>query len=234
VRAEGIKVFVSLEHGCGYYGDRVARNLILDPLAEPQIGIYGHAIQRGFRRAGPHIYRPYCSNCQACVASRIDLGAFKHSRKHRRCLKANADLTLRVMPACYTDEYFGLYQRYLQRRHSGKGMDDGDEQDFANFLYAHWSKTQFLEFRLAGQLVAVAVTDPLPGALSAVYTFYDPDLAKRSLGSFAILSQIQMARSLGCAHLYLGYWIEGHPKMHYKREYSGTEIFQNGIWQPLE
>jgi arginine-tRNA-protein transferase len=85
-----------------------------------------------------------------------------------------------------------------------------------------------------GQLLAVAVTDVLPDALSAVYTFYDPALASRGLGTLAILRQLEWARRDGHSHLYLGYWIDGHRKMDYKRSYRPLEQFDGRRWRELE
>ena len=233
-KAQAVKIFISLEHACGYYPDRVAQNLVLDPIAEGQKGLYDAAITRGFRRGGGHIYRPHCAQCSACVASRIDLLKFKPSRAQRRCLKRNADLRVESRPAVLTEEYFALYQRYLAGRHVGGGMDEPSAEDFSRFLLAKWSQTEFIEFRLDERLLGVAVTDVTRTGLSAVYCFYDPNEAKRSLGVFAILCQIQAARAANLTHLYLGFWLDGHAKMHYKASYSGLELLRAGEWRALE
>ena len=79
----------------------------------------------------------------------------------------------------------------------------------------------------------MAVTDLVEDALSAVYTFYDPGEAARGLGTLAILHQIDWARREGRHHLYLGYWIAGHPKMDYKRRFQPLEHFEGRGWRPL-
>lgn len=233
-KTQAVKVFISLEHLCGYYPDRIAQNLVLDPIADDQKQLYDAAITRGFRRGGGHIYRPHCAQCGACVASRIDVWKFNPSRAQRRCLKLNADLQLERRPAAYTEEYFALYQRYLAGRHAGGGMDEPSVDDFSRFLFSKWSQTEFIEFRLGERLLAVAVTDVTRSGFSAVYCFYDPSEAKRSLGVFAILSQIELARAAGLSHLYLGFWLAGHAKMHYKSTYSGLELLQAGAWQAFD
>jgi leucyl-tRNA---protein transferase len=234
VQTQAIKVFVSLEHPCGYYKERVAQNLVLDPIAEPQREIYDSAITRGFRRAGGHVYRPYCAHCHACIASRINIARFQANRAQRRCLKANSDLQIMRQPAKTTQENFALYQRYLRARHAGGGMDEPEPEDFERFLFSTWSQTEFLEFRLNQTLIAVAVTDVTRSGLSAVYSFFDPELAARGLGVFAVLSQIDLARSLQLPFLYLGFWLENHPKMHYKASYSGLEILHAGAWSAYQ
>jgi arginine-tRNA-protein transferase len=98
------------------------------------------------------------------------------------------------------------------------------------FLSAEWSDTRFVELLLDDRLVGVAVTDIAANGLSAVYTFFDPDLSRRSLGTFAILRQIDMARALNLEFLYLGYWIADSPKMAYKIRFSPIELWIQGRW----
>src|SRR3546814_4480638 len=98
---------------------------------------------------------------------------------------------------CSSDLHFTLYQRYLGARHAGAGMDNPAPEDFDQFLRSRWSQTRFLELRRGKRLLAVAVTDELPQALSAVYTFFEPEQAARSLGTLAVLQQIQWAQREG-------------------------------------
>lgn len=233
-KSQAVKVFISLEHGCGYYPDRIAQNLVLDPIAEGQKELYDAAITRGFRRGGGHIYRPHCAQCSACVASRIDVQKFKPNRAQQRCLKLNTDLRIERKAAVFTDEYFGLYQRYLAARHAGGGMDEPSAEDFNRFLFSKWSETEFIEFRMGERLLGVAVTDVTRSGLSAVYCFYEPNEAKRSLGVLAILSQIKCSIEAGYRHLYLGFWLAGHEKMHYKSGYSGLELLALGQWRAFD
>ena len=133
----------------------------------------------------------------------------------------------------FSEEQFALYTRYLRQRHAGGGMDEPEEHQYLDFLTAAWCDTRFLEFRLDSRLVAVAVTDVLDDALSAVYTFFDPDLAGRGLGRYAVLRQIARARTEGRRWLYLGYWIAESPKMAYKGQYRPLERYTEGAWRRL-
>jgi arginine-tRNA-protein transferase len=231
MRSDAIRLLKTLPHPCGYFAERVAQNLVIDPLAADIGRVYESALTRGYRRAGGHIYRPACARCQACVPARIPVAEFRPDRSQRRNLRRNADLAIEDQPARFTDEAFALYARYLAGRHPGGGMDDADREDFVRFLTSPWSPTRFLELRLGATLVAVAVTDVTRHGLSSVYTFYDPDLARRGLGTFAILSQIEAARRLGLAHLYLGYWIAGHAKMDYKARFAPLELMRGPHWE---
>jgi arginyl-tRNA--protein-N-Asp/Glu arginylyltransferase len=230
MKSDLIRIFQSLEHPCGYYPERRARNLVIDPLARGLPQAYGLAVERGFRRSGGHVYRPHCAGCRACVAARVEVAAFRPDRSQRRTLKRNADLDLVVAPARRSDENFALYRRYLQARHAEGGMDNPREDDFDRFLAAPWSPTQFLELRRQGELLAVAVTDVLPQGLSAVYTFFEPSQPERSLGTYAILRQIERTREQGLPHLYLGYWIAGHPKMDYKARFQPLQMLGEQGW----
>jgi arginine-tRNA-protein transferase len=234
MRAEPVRLLRTVPHRCGYFAERVAQNLVIDPAARELGAIFGDALRAGFRRAGDHVYRPACHGCRACVAARIPVASFRPDRAQRRCAARNRDLAVAETPARIDDETFALYRRYLEARHPGGGMDDAEPVDFARFVRSGWADTRFLEFRLDGRLVAVAVTDYTPAGLSAVYTFFEPTLATRGLGTFAILTQVATARREALPHLYLGYWIAGHPKMDYKARFRPLEVIDGGRWRALE
>ena len=233
MKSETVRLFQTLPHPCGYFAERTAQNLVIDPAAPHLPRMYAHALTRGYRRAGGHVYHPQCPQCRACVPARIAVADFCADRSQRRCLKRNGDLSLTFAPARYSHEYFMLYRRYLDARHVGGGMDNPDPQDFTRFLYTAWSPTSFLELRNgAGELLAVAVTDVVASGLSAVYTFYDPREQARGLGTYAILRQIELARGKGLPHVYLGYWIAAHPKMDYKARFRPLELLTSEGWKP--
>ncbi|MDR3385657.1 MAG: arginyltransferase [Rudaea sp.] len=231
MKSEIVRLFQTLPHPCGYFSERTARNLVIDPASPHLAQIYDAALLRGFRRAGGHVYRPQCGSCHACVAARVPVAQFKPDRSQRRCLQHNRDLEMRIEPARHTDEYFNLYQRYLDARHPGGGMDNPEPEDFSRFLYTTWSPTSFIEFRQSGRLLGVAITDIATTGISAVYTFYDPAETARGLGTFAILRQVELARERGLPHLYLGYWIAGHPKMDYKMRFRPLELLAVDGWR---
>ena len=94
-------------------------------------------------------------------------------------------------------------------------------------------ETVFFELRAESRLLGVAVADALPDGLSAVYTFYDPDLTQRGLGVYAVLWEIAETARRGLDYLYLGYWIAESPKMSYKTNYQPVEVLQDGHWTRL-
>ncbi|MEM9302145.1 MAG: arginyltransferase [Pseudomonadota bacterium] len=226
-----VRVLQTLEHRCGYYADRQARNLVIDPTTDGMDGIYDAVVHSGFRRAGDLVFRPHCRQCSACRATRIDVSRFRPNRAQRRCLGRNEDLSLSIAPAAWDDFVFDLYRRYLGARHPGGGMDNPRPEDFEGFLLSKWSRSFFVQAHLGRRLIAVAVCDQLASGLSAVYTFFDPEEKVRSLGNWCILKQIEHAASLELPYLYLGYWLPEHPKMDYKRRFRPIEVFENGAWR---
>ena len=233
---DGLRVFHTGEHPCGYWPDRIARDLVLDPRDPRLADRYPLALGWGFRRSGDIVYRPHCHGCRACVAVRIPVADFTPDRSQRRCLARNSDIEARVLPAERNDEQLALYRRYLVSRHPHGGMDTHGAAEFEQFLIGAWAQGRFLELRerSSHRLLAVAVTDLVGDAMSAVYTFYDPEDSARGLGTLAILKQIEWARRDGRSHLYLGYWIAGHDKMDYKRRFRPLEGFDGRSWRRLE
>lgn len=233
MRPHYLRLLKTRPHSCGYYDDRSATNVVLDPASQNMRADYAQALPLGFRRAGSHVYRPQCQNCRACVPCRLEAAAFSPDRRQRRCLRHNADLEMRETAPGFSRERHELYSKYLHLRHPGGGMDPARPEDFDSFLQADWSPTVFLEFRLRDRLVAVAVTDFCTSGASAVYTFFDPDEAKRSLGTYAILRQIELTRQRQLDYLYLGYWIAGHLKMDYKTQFRPMQLLGSSGWRDL-
>jgi arginine-tRNA-protein transferase len=195
--------------------------------------LYGMLAVHGFRRSGEYVYRPHCPTCRACIPARIPVQRFRGNRNQRRTARRNAELTVLRRDDSFRKEHFDLYYRYLDARHPEGEMANPSPEDFRRFLTSGWSDTQFVEFRHDNRLAAVTVVDRLPDALSAVYTFFAPEHASRSLGRYAILWQIQEALRLGLPYVYLGYWIDGCRKMAYKREYQPLEGLIDGEWREL-
>jgi len=230
---QSLRLLMGSAHTCGYLPERHARSAFVDPAFPLEPALYGALLDQGFRRSGDYAYRPMCQNCRACQSVRIVAGKFVSSRAHRRCQKRNSDLELRIQ-FHLTSEHYQLYRRYLSARHPGGGMDPDDADAFQEFLNCSWGKTEFWEFRAGQKLVAVAVVDRIVRGLSAVYTFYDPDELDRGLGTFAILTQLEVAVAEHLPYVYLGYWVSGSEKMDYKKTFKPLEILQPGGWRPLD
>lgn len=231
--SNSIQFYQDSGHDCSYLDDQQARNIYPDPKLIMTNSLYSQLIQLGFRRSGDFSYRPYCEHCQACIPVRINTEQFSPNRSQRRCLNRNQDVSMTMLEPIFHEEHFALYERYLAGRHIGGGMDNPNAENYMNFINSQWSDTALLEFRINEQLVAVAVTDFINDGASAFYTFFDPDYAKRSLGTYAILQQIEMTKNNHRPYLYLGYWIKDCQKMVYKQNFSGLEAFTEQRWLPF-
>jgi arginine-tRNA-protein transferase len=230
MREQRVRLLLGTEHACGYLSERRARSAFIDPGYPLDPIRYGALLDQGFRRSGGYVYRPMCVQCAACRPARIIVGEFRPKRTHTRCLEKNHDVSRRVSPKL-TDEHFALYQRYLRIRHPDGGMNPDDAEAFHEFLGCPWGKTEYWEFRDERQLLAVAVVDRIPQGLSAVYTFFEPELPRRGLGNFAILEQIRTVQREHLPYVYLGYWVPGSPTMHYKRNFKPLEILTPQGWR---
>ena len=217
-------------HACSYLSDRTAVTVFADPDFPKDRRLYTVLSQHGFRRSGEHIYRPHCPGCAACVPVRVPVHELRARRSQRRTLQRNADVQVTARPPVFHPEHFALYERYLASRHRGGGMDNPTPERYLEFLTSPWAETVFLEYRAPEGVIAVSVVDVLDDGLSAVYTFFDPDLPRRSLGVLAVLREIEEARAMGLDYLYLGYWIEQSRKMSYKTEYQPLEYLVDGTW----
>lgn len=219
------------EHDCSYIDHVQARTLFVDPHVELNQTTYTDLTQRGFRRSGMQIYRPHCDYCAACISTRIPVERFKLSKSQRRIKNKNADLIVETIQPRFDDEIYALYAAYINNRHDDGDMFPPSPEQFDSFLVSTHQTTRFHLFRtLEGKLLAVAVTDQLDDGLSAVYTFFDPQQAKRSLGTNAVLWQVDYLRQIRKPYLYLGYWVKSCRKMTYKSHYQPTELLLDQNW----
>ena len=197
--------------------------------------LYQSAIKAGFRRSHNFVYRPACPGCDACRPVRVVARGFKESKSLDRVRRANRHLSARLADPEATNEQYGLFSRYQGQRHPGGGMDRMSFVEYRAMMEESPVTTFATEFREAdGELVALMLADELPGALSAVYSFFDPARAKRALGTFMILWLIGEARRRELDHVYLGYWISGCAKMDYKSRFRPLEELGPKGWSLLE
>lgn len=220
-----------MPHTCSYLPDKEATTLFLDPQQPVTLKIYDSLTEVGFRRSGRHLYRPHCQNCNACQSVRIPVNAFRFSRQQRKIWNRNQDLTAWMVDAQFSDEYYDLYAKYLEARHADGDMYPPSVEQFQSFLVVNQPWARLAEFRDSDhRLLAVAAIDRLSAGLSAIYTFYSPDEDRRSLGVYAVLWQVELARKLGLQYVYLGYWIQDCRKMRYKENFQPLEILQQQNW----
>lgn len=195
--------------------------------------------QGGFRRSQNIAYRPACEACEACVSARIPVGAYVFSRSERRILDRNQDLTRHLVEAEATTEQFDLLRRYLNARHAEGGMADMSWPDYVAMIEDTAVRTHLIEYRAKGTdegpgpLIACVLVDALADGLSLVYSFFDPQDARRSLGSFMILDHVVQAGVNGFPYVYLGYWVRGSEKMAYKARFNPVELLRADGWAEM-
>ncbi len=201
--------------------------------------------QGGFRRSQTIAYRPACETCRACVSVRVLVDEFEPSGNMRRVLKDNRDLIGVASPNRPSSDQYSLFRRYLDARHRDGGMADMTVLDYSMMIEDSHVDTQVVEYRRrgidsgitgrgTGDLVAVSLTDEMSDGLSMVYSFFDPEEAHRSLGTFMILDHIARAKALGLPYLYLGYWVEGSKKMDYKARFLPQERLMPAGWARVD
>lgn len=232
--------YVTAPQPCPYLDGRVERKLFTTMQGDDAEHLNDALSKQGFRRSQNVLYRPSCADCKACLSARIDVEAFTPSRSQRRVMKRNDGLHRRPTSAWATEEQYALFREYLDSRHSDGGMADMDLFEFAAMVEETPVRARMVEYfeprkSPTGEepLRAVCLTDILDDGLSMVYSFFDPDLIRNSLGTYLILDHIMLARDMGLPYVYLGYWVPGSRKMGYKAKFSGLEVYHGGLWKPL-
>lgn len=220
-------------HSCSYLKDRIAVTEFVAPEEEVDTATYQGINELSFRRSGAHFYRPNCPECQECKPLRVDVEAFHPNRSQRRCQRRNLDLRWSIHEKVDADRYYPLYESYIGSRHGDGDMYPATPEQFDSFIGTVTPTTRFVEVQ-SDRLMLVAVCDLMPQGISSIYSFFDTNESHRSLGTLAILIQIQLARSLGLPWLYLGYWIENSSKMAYKRGFKPCQTLIDGRWRSLE
>ena len=230
---------------CPYLPNRDERKVFTHLIGRRAAGLNDTLTQSGFRRSQTIAYRPACETCRACVSVRVCVDDFRWTRSFRRIFDRSRDLIGHAIEARPSSEQYSLFRGYLDARHADGGMADMSILDYATMIEDSHVHTQLVEYRKrgpdsgingrgVGPLVAVCVTDLLSDGLSMVYSFYDPEQASRSLGTYVILDHLARAKALGLPHVYLGYWVQGSRKMAYKARFLPQERLGMNGWERVE
>jgi len=231
-----LRFFLTAPSPCPYLPERYERKVFAHlPLADGAT-VNDSLTHVGFRRSQNIAYRPACESCSACVSARIPASDYLFSRSERKVLGRNEDLERHLVEAEATIEQFDLLRRYLTARHANGGMAEMTWPDYVAMVEDTAVRTHIIEYRLKsvdggpGDLVACALVDLMGDGLSLVYSFYDPALTRRSLGSYMILDHVIQAGLTQLPYVYLGYWVRGSEKMDYKVRFSPIELLRAEGW----
>lgn len=195
---------------------------------------YRALLETHHRRSGFSVYRPVCRACQACQPLRVPVASFAPSKSQRRALRRNADVTLEVGPLEPTEEKRLLHDDFVRARFTDRDGGFASLDEYAQVFGTSPVTTREMRFRIGDRLVGLGIVDLLPDVLSSVYFFFDPLEARRSLGTYSALCEIDLAAATGRAYVYLGYWIEACREMTYKARFRPCEVLTPaGAWVPL-
>ena len=223
---------------CPYLAGKEERKVFTHLVGERAPELNNILTQGGFRRSQSIAYRPACEGCRACVSVRVVAKDFRPTPSMRRIVRRNADMASEMRIAVPTSEQYAIFRGYLDSRHRDGGMADMTVLDYAMMVEDSHIETRIIEYRRgkrgSGELLAIALTDVLGDGLSMVYSFFEPDEAARSLGTFMVLDHIARAQRMDLAYVYLGYWVRGSRKMDYKSRFLPQERLMPDGWARVE
>ncbi len=229
-----IRLFETVIDDCPYLNGQQSASILVDPDHNVETALFSMLSRSGFRRSGNMLYAPKCPTCNACVSVRIPAVRFKPSRSQRRVWKKNSNTKVTLEEVRYEEKHFELYLKYQRHRHSDSSMCDDNPEKYIGFIESNYASSKLLCMHLDEQLIGICVLDQFEGGLSAVYTFFDPQYSHLSLGTYAILYTVKLARLHDIPFVYLGYWIDQSQKMDYKRNFKPLQGYVDKKWQELE
>lgn len=228
----GLRAGITDDDACPYLPDRRWRNLVVDTSEHLSPELHESLLNQGFRRMGRYMYRPICTDCSECRPLRVDVRRFRASRSQRRAMRRNRDLTLTIVEPRYDEEQRELLERYLAARHEGPMV--AEETSMRTFMFDSPGGTRCLHFREEGRLIGCGILDSTPNVGSSLYFYFDPEEARRSLGIFSMLVEIELIRSEGARWYHPGYYVAGCRAMSYKARLQPCEILgDDGTWRPF-
>lgn len=228
--------FITAAGPCPYLPGRSERKVFTHLVGPDAKSLNTQLSNGGFRRSQNIAYRPACDSCQSCKSIRVPVKLFDWTKGFRRNLTRNDDISSAVVAAKATSEHYSLFRTYIDHRHGDGGMADMTVLDFAAMVDDTLVDSRIVEYRIPtaynpdGELIAAVLVDVLNDGISLIYSFYDPELERRSLGTFIILDMIRRTEHLNLPFVYLGFWIKESHKMSYKARFLPQERLSPDGW----
>ena len=222
--------FITPPAVCEFLPDRL-RRMEYDVVRQITPAEYMERMQQGWRRFGHAMFRPACGSCRMCLSLRIPVATFHPDRSQLRAWKANVDeIRIVVGEPSLSSLKQTLFDRFHDHQHQAKGWPRQTGEETASFVDNPFPTEEWCYY-LGDRLIGVGYVDSLPGGLSAMYFYYEPDERHRSLGTFNVLSVMAAARERRLAHVYLGYYVEGCRSLEYKGRFRPNEVLDaDGRW----
>ena len=220
------------EHPCSYLPNRTANMPLFVPQRHVTNEEFDHMLEHGMRRSGNFAYYTACQGCEACEPVRVDVTKFRWTDSMRRVLnRGDRLLRTEVGSPDFSEERLELFNRHRMQR----GLEQGDGEyapyDYQGFLVSTCCESTYeLRFSLDGVLVGLSVIDLGATGISAVYTYFEPDQSKLSLGTYSVLKQIQLARTMDLKWVYLGLYVRENSHLNYKSRFLPQERYIRGEW----
>ncbi|WP_353496611.1 arginyltransferase [Vibrio sp. CB1-14] len=229
IAVQQIRIGLSRKQPCSYIKSKEERVAIVLEKEMHNRDNFEMLLANGFRRSGNTLYKPQCDTCQACQALRVSVPDFKPTQSQKRLRSKGKHLRWEIRTEL-DENWFSLYTKYIEARHSSGSMYPPRETEFFDFAQCQWLTMHYLHIFDDDTLIAIAITDVLDNSASAFYTFFDPDYAL-SLGTFAVLCQLDYCQQYQKQWLYLGYQIDDCAAMNYKTRFGRHQRLVNQRWQ---
>jgi leucyl-tRNA---protein transferase len=228
LRARLDRYFVELKTDCPYGLPYLARfyQAMFGPLTDRAMELF---LAAGYRRNGNCLYTMRCRECQGCVPIRLRPRQFTANRSQRRVAKKNSDLEIRFDRVTIHQDHLDLCSRFLEARYPQE--HNSADGYYRGFFCNSIVDSMRIEFRLGERLLGGSIIDLGERWMNAVYFYFDPEESRRSLGTFNILTLIDLCREFGIEYLYLGYYIDAVQAMSYKRQFLPHELLESGVWR---
>ena len=219
---------------CPYREAMVARMPLEYPRRQLSASDLDQLLEDGYRRTGTLLYRTQCPSCQECIPIRVKVGEFEYSKSMRRILnRAEREIDVQWSTPQLDLERLRLFNAHRAERQLTR-RGPADLSDYHEFLIASCVETKEIAFRHNGQLIGVAIVDFGNTCLNAVYTHFDPAFGRFSIGTLAVLLQIQKAEETNRELVYLGLYVAENDHLNYKSRFQPQERLIEGKWHPTE
>ncbi|KAJ3148646.1 Arginyl-tRNA--protein transferase 1 [Geranomyces michiganensis] len=146
----------------------------------------------------------------ALPATASSIATLLHTAEHTSSPPPAHEIRTSLSRAAFCPASYALYKRYQTIIHHDAPSSLSPKR-YTDFLVTSPLSANdptlgsfHQKYYIDDTLVAVAVLDVLPGCLSSVYFFYEPDYSALSLGTLSALKEIALAEELQREYYYMG------------------------------